>query len=137
MKPTPIQLAGFCVAGSTIRTTNEDESQPETAKIPALWSNFFATSSMLPVYGVYSNYVSGVSGVFDVTVGNEGKSGLYIQPGRYLVFQIRGIMPAAVIEGWQAIWAYFAQHPEIERRFLTDFEAYIAPNIVDIHISIA
>lgn len=134
MQPLSVHLPGFYVAGQTIRTTNQDETRPETAKIPALWSDFFATSPAMPVYGVYSNYASDASGPFDVTAGSEAQSGLHIQPGRYLVFQARGAMPAAVIEGWQAIWAYFEQHPEIERRFLTDFEAYTGPDAVDIHI---
>lgn len=80
------------------------------------------------------NYASDAGGPFDVTAGSAAESGLHIQPGRYLVFQARGAMPAAVIAGWQAIWAYFEQHPEIERRFLTDFEAYTGPEAVDIHI---
>ncbi|WP_392588449.1 GyrI-like domain-containing protein [Serratia ureilytica] len=134
MQPLVVQLPGFYVAGQTVRTTNQDETRPETAKIPALWSDFFADSPTLPVYGVYANYASDASGPFDVTAGCEAKSGLHIQPSRYLVFQARGAMPAAVIAGWQAIWTYFEQHPEIERRFLTDFEAYTGPEAVDIHI---
>lgn len=134
MQPLVVQLPGFYVAGQTVRTTNQDETRPETAKIPALWSDFFATSPATPVYGVYSNYASDAGGPFDVTAGSAAESGLHIQPGHYLVFQARGAMPAAVIAGWQAIWAYFEQHPEIERRFLTDFEAYTGPEAVDIHI---
>ena len=134
MHPLSMQLPVFYVAGQTIRTTNQDETRPETAKISALWSDFFATSPAMPVYGVYSNYASDAGGPFDVTAGSAAESGLYIEPGRYLVFQARGAMPAAVIAGWQAIWAYFEQHPEIERRFLTDFEAYTGPDAVDIHI---
>lgn len=87
MQPLVVQLPGFYVAGQTVRTTNQDETRPETAKIPALWSDFFATSPATPVYGVYSNYASDAGGPFDVTAGSAAESGLHIQPGRYLVFQ--------------------------------------------------
>ncbi|BEM38740.1 hypothetical protein SMETH2_23990 [Serratia marcescens] len=36
MQPLSVHLPGFYVVGLTIRTTNQDETQPETAKIPAL-----------------------------------------------------------------------------------------------------
>ncbi len=75
---------------------------PRRQKIPALWSDFFATSPATPVYGVYSNYASDAGGPFDVTAGSAAESGLHIQPGRYLVFQARGAMPEAVIAGWQS-----------------------------------
>lgn len=75
MQPLVIQLPGFYVAGQTVRTTNQDETRPETAKIPALWSDFFATSPATPVYGVYSNYASDAGGPFDVTAGSAAESG--------------------------------------------------------------
>lgn len=134
MQPTSVHIAAFFVSGHSVTTNNHDESDPATAKIAGLWSQFFATAPSLPFYGVYSNYESDVTGQFDVTAGIGAKSGIEIKEGRYLVFKARGPMPAAIIDTWSFIWRYFEEH-SIKRCFLTDFEAY-GPEGVDIHIGI-
>ena len=35
-------------------------------------------------------------------------------------------MPQLGIDAWGAVWRYFADHPQVQRRFGTDFEAYSA-----------
>ena len=96
------------------------------------------------MYGVYSAYESDYTGAFDVTVGatvaEAGNSGPWhtvkIQPGEYLVFAAKGAMPLAVIQTWGAVWQFFQDHPDIQRSYVTDFEAYHGPDEVAIHIGI-
>ena len=59
-----------------------------------------------------------------------------LNAGHYLVFQGVGPMPLAVIETWQRIWNYFTTNDEYQRRYLSDFEIYNAPDEVTIYIGI-
>ena len=45
-------------------------------------------------------------------------------------------MPQVAVELWQEVWKYFLENPDVERKYKTDFEAYIANNRVIIHIGI-
>ena len=86
MQPLVVQLPGFYVAGQTVRTTNQDETRPETAKSRRCGQTFRHLARHAGLW-VYSNYASDAGGPFDVTAGSAAESGLHIQPGRYLVFQ--------------------------------------------------
>ena len=133
MQPLVVQLPGFYVAGQTVRTTNQDETRPETAKIPALWSDF--SPPRPPRRSMGSTPTTPPTPAGHLTSPPAARRERFAHPTRPLSgVPARGAMPAAVIAGWQAIWAYFEQHPEIERRFLTDFETYTGPEAVDIHI---
>ena len=153
--PTTLHLAAFSVAGLCVRTRNSDEMSPATARIGELWERFFSQSweRSLParshvdnrIFGVYSGYESNEHGAFDVTAGVAvpppiapvaGAVQVDVQEGRYLVFTGQGDMPQMVIDTWKEIWRYFAQHPHIQRRFGTDFEAYEGPDKVNIHIGV-
>ena len=65
-----------------------------------------------------------------------GASRVDIQAGDYLVFTGQGDMPQMVIDTWVRIWHYFAENPQVQRRFGTDFEAYEGPDQVAIHIGV-
>jgi len=146
-----VELAGFQVSGPKVRTRNQDEQRPQTARIGGLWGAFFAQGLAeripnrqpdSPVYGVYSGYESDATGYFDVmaavavTEPATGYETLQVQGGVYLVFQGQGAMPQTVIETWGRIWAYFEQSPGLQRRFATDFEAYTGPDSVAVYIGI-
>ena len=82
------------------------------------------------VFGVYSGYASDQHGAFDVTAGVaapadhqalQGATTVDIEAGTYLVFEAEGQMPQLVIDAWGAVWRYFADHPQVQRRFGTDF----------------
>ena len=157
--PTPIQIPAFSVAGISVRTRNSEEMNPAVARLGGLWNRFFSQSweRKLPsrgddgrIFGVYSGYESDEHGAFDVTAGvavpaaagaPEAPGGdvqaVDIVPGPYLVFTGQGSMPRMVIDTWGAVWRYFADHPEVQRRFDTDFEAYEGPERVAIHIGVA
>ncbi|UUZ65370.1 GyrI-like domain-containing protein [Polaromonas sp. P1(28)-13] len=154
MQPTRQTLAAaFPVSGITVRTTNQSERDPQTAKLAAHWGRFFVEGlfdkipGRLPdsgMYGVYSAYESDHTGAFDVTAGAAvsalGASapwrGVEIQAGKYLVFTAKGAMPQVVVQTWGVIWQFFQDHPEIQRSYATDFEAYHGPDEVAVHIGI-
>ena len=148
LQPQLQRLDAFNVAGLTARTTNRDESDPQVARIGTLWERFFGErvyeklpqrSDDMRLYGVYSAYEADAHGAFDVTTGvavSDGPTAVRIEGGDYLVFSGQGEMPQMVLAVWQAIWQYFEAHPEIRRRFQSDFEAYSGPDQVAIHIGI-
>lgn len=98
-------------------------------------------------YGIYHNYESDADGKFDVLVGTDsilsadadalGWRSANIACGLYLVFEVKGAVPQAVIEAWQFIWQYFAdaQCP-YKRTFSTDFERYRSKGLVDICVAV-
>lgn len=154
MTPSVVQVPAFSVAGIAVRTCNHDENVPGRARIGALWDQFFSESwaRSLPgpgadgrLYGVYSAYESDQHGAFDVTAGVSaavqaeppvGTACVEVERGDYLVFHGEGPMPQMVIDAWGAVWRYFEAHPEVRRRFGTDFECYEGPERVALHIGI-
>jgi predicted transcriptional regulator YdeE len=146
MEPQLQRLDSFNVAGVTARSTKE--SDPQAAQIGSLWNRFFDERiyektphrmNDMRLYGVYSAYEADAHGAFDITTGvavSDGPSAVRIEGGDYLVFTGQGEMPQMVLSVWNAIWQYFEEHPEIKRRFRSDFEAYSGPEQVAIHIGV-
>lgn len=149
MEPVRQHQDAFRVSGLTIRTTNREESDPATARIGKLWGRFFGeeTYASTPertgdarIFSLYSAYESDAHGAFDVTAGvavSGGEGSLAVEAGDYLVFSGQGEMPQMVIATWERIWQYFEAHPEIARRYRSDFEAYEGPDKVAIHIGVS
>lgn len=148
MQPQLQRLDAFNVAGVTARTTNRDENNPQAARISTLWNRFFDERiyektphriADMHLYGVYTAYETDADGAFDITTGvavADGPEAVRIEGGDYLVFAGQGAMPQMVLAAWQAIWQYFDAHPEIKRRYRSDFEAYSGPEQVAIHIGV-
>lgn len=154
MQPTRAQVSAFTVTGLQVRTRNRDEMDPATARIGGLWDRFFSqcpaesAGADARMFGVYSGYESDEHGAFDVTasvpVGATDRSPLSgsvcvpILAGDYLVFTGQGTQPLVqlVIDTWGHVWRYFAENPQVRRRFGTDFEAYEGPDKVAIHIGV-
>ena len=151
MNPERIEINGFTVSGLTVRTKNSDEFNPATAKIAGTWGRFFTEGlparishqvAESPVYGVYSGYESDATGLYDLTSGmavsqiNNDFSSITVEPGHYLQFTAKGLMPGAVIEAWGQVWAWFAENPQIKRRFGSDYEAYTGADEVKVCIGI-
>ncbi len=155
MKPEIIDVAEMAIAGIDVRTSNGEEANAGTAKIPHLWQRFRqdgiisripgAVPHACPI-GVYTRYESDHAGAFTLIAGvqvqdagvafPEGMTMAIIPSGRYLCFSAHGPMPQVVIQTWGAIWDYFAHAAEHERAYRVDFESYPAPDQVAIHISI-
>lgn len=154
MPPVTTQVPAFRVAGISVRTRNSDEMDSATARIGGLWDRFFDESweHKLPrpgadarIFGVYSAYESNEHGAYDVTAGVAAPPGaelvggagtVEIEAGEYLVFHGQGAMPQMVLDAWGEVWRYFSRHPQVQRRFGTDFEAYDAVDRVAIHIGV-
>ena len=156
--PATVRIPAFSVAGISVRTRNSEEMNPAIARLGGLWNRFFSQSweRKLPargddgrIFGVYSGYESIEHGAFDVTDGEAvaepgrvrteavpGAACVDIEPGDYLVFTGEGEMPQMVIDTWVRIWHYFAENPQVQRRFSTDFEAYEGPDKVAIHVGV-
>ena len=142
-EPEWIDHDGFTIVGLRIRTSNADEADPAAARLPALWGAYFAGGGSVqiassrphePTFGVYTAYDSDHRGAYDVLVGASAPREAPlpgpdwarhdVPAGRYLVFRGEGPMPAAVIEGWSAVWRYFEARPSARRAYMTDFELY-------------
>lgn len=130
------------MVGLSIRTTNAEEADPSTARIPALWNRFGREEwprrlEMLdtegPILAVYSGYESDMSGSYRLLLG-RGLIGAPPVPrplelietsgGDYLAFPCPGPLPQAVIKGWRDVWAFFARPESPARAYTADFEIY-------------
>ena len=148
-----ITIAEKTIQGMSTRTRNSNEMNPETAKIAALYEDFYKNIVVdyqqgARVYGVYFDYESDASGMFSVLAGADRiKSStielqqVKIKAGDYLVFKGEGEMPQAVIDTWMKIWEFFSEgntenNTEYKRAYVTDFELYKSETQVEIHIGI-
>jgi predicted transcriptional regulator YdeE len=134
------------VAGLGVRTNNNNEMNPETAKIGQLWDDYqdknilgktFNKANKSSMYGVYSDYESDVNGDYTVTVAVEvtkPKNAIIIKDQRYLVFSKEGELPEIVIECWKDVWEYFEKDSEYERAYTIDFENYSIKSIIVLKI---
>ena len=153
INPQKMHIKSMTIAGITERTKNEDEFNPNTARLPRLWERFFSENlsreilqdnSNPLVYGVYSDYESDASGLYTVTAGVEVPhtplstqfSTIIVNEGDYLVFTNRGPMPNAIIETWQAVWQYFAENIAQKRAYKSDFEVYASSEECAVYIGI-
>jgi len=141
-----VKLESKTISGLKVRTKNEAEMNPETAKIGQMWGEFFekiapTLEENTSVYGVYTNYESDAFEEFDVVAGsdmqNEELETVTLHEGNYLCFEAKGEMPQAVIETWGEIWAYFSDENCSEKRvFKSDFELYLGQDEAEIYIGV-
>ena len=154
MGPVLANVTEKTITGISVRTSNEIESNPKKAVLPAFWDRFFEEDILdqipgkipnTPIYGVYSNYGSNKKGSYSVTAGVEafdpemeqnGFDLIKIEAGDYLLFKGHGPMPGVVADTWQVVWNYFSKNREFKRRFKTDFELYVTQESVEIYIGI-
>lgn len=160
-----ITIAEKNIQGISIRTTNANEMNPETAKIAALYKDFDQNIVVdyqhgARVYGVYFDYESDANGLFSVLAGADRIESSTVElqqvkivAGDYLVFKGEGEMPQAVIDTWIKIWDFFSESNtsknadkkadkntddsiQYKRAYKTDFEFYKSESQVEIHIGI-
>lgn len=145
-----VQLDEKMLEGISIRTTNANEINSETAKIGSLHQRFDKTVTVdyakgYRVYGVYYNYESDASGEFSILSGTDQISNptninlerIKILKGKYMVFKGKGTVPKIVIDTWSKIWSYFNNiDSEYQRAYTTDFEFYKSLTEVEIYIAI-
>ncbi len=144
-----VQIDEQEIRGISIRTTNENELNPENAGISALWQTFDSKVSVdyqngNKIYGIYYNYDSDANGEFSVLAGTnqndnatEPLEKIKILSGQYLVFEAKGNIPQIVIDTWGVIWEYFSkENAEYQRAYITDFEFYKNQDEIEIYIAI-
>lgn len=144
IKPSIEYVENFTVTGISTNTINAQEKNPTTAKIPALWQQFYSSdlNQHALIYGVYSGYESDEQGSYTLTVGTAERKNrknehtVTIKTGNYLVFKDTGPMPITVINLWQQIWNYFSEEINYQRNFISDFEVYKGTDQVAIYIGI-
>ena len=59
-----------------------------------------------------------------------------IESGDYLVFEVEGQMPEAIIRAWHDVWTHFNEDREYVRVFKSDFEEYESDKKARIYIGI-
>ncbi len=128
------------VIGFSARTSNAAESDPERAKIGALWGRVMSGAlDAVPHRGgdrritaVYHEYGSNQNGPYTILVGAvvdqtkptdvpAGMVALEVPAAECAVFEARGEMPGALIETWMKIWGVFP-NDQHERAFTSDVE---------------
>lgn len=140
--------------GIAVRTTNQQEMNPATAKIAGLWGRFFQeqVTDKIPnktplesTLAAYTKYERDHTGAYDLIVGREvnslnsipdGLTGVTIPAGKYLLFTAKGPMPKALIDTWGQIWNYFSKTSSYQRSYTTDYEVHQADDKVEIYIAI-
>ncbi|WP_239613734.1 effector binding domain-containing protein [Cohnella mopanensis] len=138
-----VQLDELKLVGISTITSNEQEFGTQ-GKIGGLWDKFWkdgvqqsiphsSVAPSQPIYGCYTDYVIGAAGEYKVLIGCKvaeigslpaGLEAKILPATRYAVFTTRkGLMPAVVIEAWQAIWKW-STSSKLKRTFTGDFELY-------------
>lgn len=153
-RPQRRQATAKRIAGLALRTDNATESRPGGGKIPGLWQRFRSEDwfgrlgglgGVGPPVGVYSAYESDVNGAFQILAGREVPASakvpaplqvVAVPPGAYLVFESSGPLPESVVQGWQAVWAYFARRGAEARAYTCDFEIYPSDHEVEIWVAV-
>lgn len=155
MESTIIQKEGFAVIGIDTRTSNAQEADPATARIPGMWQRFFTEqveeklsqrTNPAVHYAVYTGYESDYTEAYTYILGSavsnlaalpHGMMKVELPASRYMVFTAQGAMPTALIETWNEIWHYFTTSTIHQRASTADFELYDKNNPEKVEIYIA
>ncbi len=131
------------VIGIETRTTNRDEEDSRTAKIPKLWERFFhekvgerVPNKVSPgnILEIYTDYESDEHGAYAAILGFEVMSFEHIPEGmitktipasKYVVLTTdRGSLSSIVKDAWREIWTLSIDQLGGKRRFSGDFEIF-------------
>jgi predicted transcriptional regulator YdeE len=129
--------------GISTRTSNADEFNPETAKIPTTIQKYIteAVYDKIPnrktpgkTYCVYTEYEDDHTGEYTYFIGEEVElitnipeelSTITVPAQVYAKFTTEsGAMPNVCISGWMQIWKMTAEDLGGERNYIADFEIY-------------
>ncbi len=142
------------VVGLAVRTTNAAESAPSGGQIAPLWDRFMAEGwgsrleklgAFGPAIAVYSAYESDANGSYQLLVGRQVRKPrpvagplviVTVPQASYLVFNVPGPLPQAVMDGWREVWAYFARPHAPPRAYTFDVEMYPEGEPVEIWVAV-
>lgn len=143
MEKILISLPEIKLVGIKARTSNADEFNPTTAKIPSCIQKYYNEQLFAKIpnrknpgvtYSAYAEYESDASGKYTYFFAEEVTSfdnvpddlATFIVPAQsYAKFTTKsGPMPNIVIEAWQNIWEMPEEDLGGKRSFLADLEVY-------------
>jgi len=154
--PTLVSYDSMNIIGIQVRTSNQREKNPTTAKIPQLWQRFFTENIAEKIpnklndtqkIALYTDYEGDHTGDYSLIIGMPVKAlrkipagmvGMSITPSTYYKFVGQGAMPEAIISTWHKIWDYFSHDQQHQRTYHADFELYDStkPDCVEIYIGV-
>lgn len=163
MKKQKVEMNELTLVGLTMRTNNQNEMNPEVAKIGKKVAEYFESQANSGIqhrshpgvtYCAYTEFESDEHGEYTYFIGEavdsldgqdlEKYQTITVPAGNYQKFTTEsGQMPDVVISAWQKIWQMTADEFEGERRYHTDFEVYDqraadpAQTVVDIFIGLS
>jgi predicted transcriptional regulator YdeE len=143
LKKELMQLPAMQLMGIRVRTSNADEFNPETAKIPTTIQKYIteAVYDKIPnrktpgkTYCVYTEYENDHTGQYTYFIGEEvelsadipaGLNTITVPAQVYAKFTTEsGAMPNVCISGWMQIWKMTTEDLGGERNYIADFEIY-------------
>jgi predicted transcriptional regulator YdeE len=164
MKTEAVKLREIKLVGISVRTKNQDEFNPETAKIGKTFGQFLSQNLGEKIqnrknpgvlFSVYTNFESNEHGEYtyflgeevthfdDLSILNNGLKSLTISAAKYQKFTTEsGQLPGVVVNAWMEIWKMSPKDFIGERAYQADFEIYDhrAMNpldaVVDIYIGV-
>lgn len=141
MQIIQITLPSMKLVGTTVRTNNKNEQNPETKRILPHMLKYFSEhikeqtlhrTNPGTMISAYTNYESNHTGDYTHFFGEEVNSfegqpshleQLEIPPQTYMKYtNDAGKMPQVIFDTWQTIWD--DAKLESNRRYVTDFEVY-------------
>jgi predicted transcriptional regulator YdeE len=144
MQPSLVEHGPLSVVGISVRTSDREEADPRSAKIPGLWRRYFAdgVANRIParlddgtILGVYTDYASDHTGPYTLVVGQavndtselpEDLVCVIVPHGRYLLFTSASGAAEAIRATWQDIRRHFEQSSEHRRAYTSDLEVHRA-----------
>ena len=144
MQKQKTSLTELTLVGLAMRTNNQDEMNPQTAKIGNKIAEYFEDQANHGIqhrskpgvtYCAYTEFESDEHGEYTYFIGEavdsldgqdlENYKAITIPAGSYQKFTTEpGQMPNIVISAWQEIWQMNTDDFEGVRRYHTDFEIY-------------
>jgi predicted transcriptional regulator YdeE len=138
-----IDMPAMRVAGLAARVSN---AQPEL--IGDHWRRFHSDETIAKITGkanpntfaVYTEYESDYSGEYTLLIGYSIAAGAGVPAGlrvieipaqQYAVILASGEQPQATWAAWQWVWA-----SALNRLYTADFDEYIAPGDVRLHVAV-
>ena len=145
-----VNLEAKTVVGLSARMRNDDPACG--AVIGGMWQRLFEQGIFFAIpnkvddrsIGMYDNYVTDMTGPYDVTIGcavsdpagkPEGTVVKTIPAGKYAKFVVRGDVQQAVGEFWMEVWKL-----PLDRAYTADFEEYLHMEegpVSEIHVYLA
>ena len=143
METTTTELAAFTVVGIAAKQSNDHPDQ-----IGKLWETFFKAGGVdqIPnrisddIFALYTEYEGDHTKPYTMVIGckvadvgtlPDGLIAKSIRSAKYTVLKARGPQPATVVNVWKHVY-----NSPINRAYLADFDRYLGPDEVEVHVGV-